>query len=153
MTSTLTSLRGLHRMRDGVLERLDDADLAFGPGGNSLPFGQLFDDVAALEQSYVDSLRHHVQQWPSSDRPRQSAGGTAQLRERFSALDAAMEAAVVASSNGEDARVTRPDGTIRTPHAQVEIYTQALFVFLGKAVVYLQAMGKDLPPSVAHFIG
>jgi hypothetical protein len=140
-------------MRDGVLEHLDDADLAFAPGGNNVPFGQLIEEVAALEESYVHSLRDHVQQWPPSDPARQSPGSTSQLRERLGALDAAMEAAVVASSNDEDARITRPDGGIRTLDEQVEIYTQAMFIFLGKAVVYLRAMSKDLPQSVAHYIG
>jgi hypothetical protein len=135
-----------------VLEQLDDVDLAFTPGGSNLPFGQLIDEVAALEASYVDSLRDHVQRWPSSDLAGPPAT-TSRLRERFAALDAAMEAAVVASSNGEDARITRPEGQITTPREQIEIYTQAMFIFLGKAVVYLRAMGKDLPPSVAHYIG
>jgi hypothetical protein len=50
------------------------------------------------------------------------------------------------------ATVGRPAGTTRTVDEQLEIYTQAAFVFLGKAVVYLNAMGRALPPSIAHYI-
>ena len=28
----------------------------------------------------------------------------------------------------------------------LEVYIQAILIFLGKAVVYLKAMGKPLPP-------
>jgi hypothetical protein len=142
-------------MRDGVLERLDDGDLAFTPGGENVSFGQLLDEVAALEQSYVASLDSHVQQWPSTDPAHDGAHSLSRLRERFRSLDAQMESAVARFADGDDQAVvvTRPDGTVRSRDEQVEIYTQALFIFLGKAVVYLRAMRKPLPPSVARYIG
>jgi hypothetical protein len=155
MTQRLTWLRGLHQMRDGVLERLDDVDLAFTPGGANPSFGHLLEEVAALEESYAGSLDGDVQEWPSTDLPRDGTHSTSRLHERFQTLDAQLESAVSELSDGaiRDVTVTRPDGTVRTPDEQVEIYTQAMFIFLGKAVVYLRAMGRALPPSVERYIG
>jgi len=153
MTSRITGLRGLHGMRDGVLERLDGGDLAFAPGGDNVSLGRLLHDLLALEQSYADSLRGGAQQWPAGE-PTDGAPLTmTEVRERFAALDVEMESAVTAASASAAEAVTRPDGTVRTPDQQIEIYTQAMFIFLGKAVVYLHALGRTLPPSVAHYIG
>jgi uncharacterized damage-inducible protein DinB len=154
MTSRITGLRGLHGMRDGVLERLDDTDLTFAPGGDNVSLGRMLHDLVALERSYAESLRDRVQRWPASE-PADSASLTlTELGERFAALDDEIESAFTAASAADaHAPLTRPDGTVRTPDQQIEIYTQAMFIFLGKAVVYLHALGRTLPPSVAHYIG
>ena len=155
MTQRLTWLQGLHAMRDGMLEQLDDVDLTFSPGGDNPSFGLLLEEMAALQQSYLASLNSDAHQWPSTDLPRQGRHSTSRIRERFQTLDAQMESAVSTLSRDDDldAKVTRPDGTVRTRDEQVEIYTQAMFIFLGKAVVYLRAMDKALPLSVERYIG
>jgi hypothetical protein len=151
MTARLAWLRGLHAMRDGLLEQLADDELGRSTGGGNVSFGQLFMDLAALQQSYITSLRTRDQQWPdatSDEHPTVAA-----LTRLFHKLDAEMELAVTSADQRTDAVITRPDGEVRTPDEQLEIYTQALFIFLGKAVVYMRAADKDLPPFVAHYIG
>ena len=34
----------------------------------------------------------------------------------------------------------------------LDIYTQAVLIFVGKATIYLKAMGKPLPPAVQNWI-
>lgn len=152
MTARITWLRGLHGMRDGVLEQLTDADLGFCLGGDNVSIGQLFQDLADLEQSYVASLRDQVQRWPDREDVR-GAPTPSELTRRFAALDAELEAAFTNAEEATDVAITRPEGEVRTPDEQADIYTQALFIFLGKAVVHLRAMSRQLPPSVAHYIG
>jgi len=152
MTARITWLRGLHGMRDGILEQVTDADLGFCLGGDNVSFGQLFQDLADLEQSYGASLRDQVQRWPDHEGVR-GTPTTSELQRRFEALDTEMEVALTSAEKATDIAITRPEGEVRAPDEQVEIYTQALFIFLGKAVVHLQAMSKQLPPSVAHYIG
>lgn len=152
MTPRLTGLKGLHGMRDGVLDRLHDEDLAFSPGGDNISFGRLLAELAALERSYAQSLQDRVQQWPPDGSVSRVPERTSQLRQLFTMLDRDIESAV-AGTSAEDTAITRSDGGIRTLDEQVEIYMQALFIFLGKAVVYLRAMGRPLPTSIAHYIG
>jgi hypothetical protein len=152
MTERLGWLNGMHGMRDGVLEQLVDADLAFSPGGTNPNLGRLIGDLLDIERSYLDSLRHGVQRWPSRvDDADDDVPSVRGLRALFTAVDRDMLAAAVAGVD-TGATVVRPDGTTRTVDEQLEIYTQAAFVFLGKAVVYLNAMGRALPPSIAHYI-
>lgn len=139
-------------MRDGVLGQLTDTDLEFRLDGENASFGQLFQELADLEQSYSASLHDQAQRWPDPEDVR-GTPTTSQLDQRFDALDIEMEAAFTSAQKATDVVITRPEGELRTPDEQVEIYTQALFIFLGKAVVYLRAISKQLPPSVAHYIG
>jgi hypothetical protein len=36
---------------------------------------------------------------------------------------------------------------------QLEVYVQAVLIFLGKATIYLKAMDKSLPQSFQEYIG
>jgi hypothetical protein len=153
MTERLAWLNGMHGMRDGVLEQLVDADLAFSPGGANPSLGRLIGDLLDIEQSYLDSLRHGVQSWPSRvDDADDDVPSVFGLRALFTAVDGDLLAAAVAGVEA-GTTVVRPEGTALTIDEQLEIYTQAVFVFLGKAVVYLNTMGRALPPSIAYYIG
>jgi hypothetical protein len=117
------------------------------PGGGNPSLGRPLEELAALQQSYVASLDSDVQQWPSTERPRDGAHSTSRLHERFNTLDVQMESAVSGFSRDvvRDVKVTRPDGSVRTRDEQVEIYSQAMFIFLGKAVVYCERSARRCP--------
>jgi hypothetical protein len=36
---------------------------------------------------------------------------------------------------------------------QLDVYLQALLIFLGKATIYLKAMNKPLPQPIQEYIG
>ncbi len=36
---------------------------------------------------------------------------------------------------------------------QLDVYLQALLIFLGKATIYLKAMNKPLPQQIQEYIG
>ncbi|MCU1417490.1 MAG: hypothetical protein JWP32_1664 [Schumannella sp.] len=47
---------GGNGMRDELLERLSDADLAYTPGGSNLTLGELFRQMGGVEYSYLHEL-------------------------------------------------------------------------------------------------
>ncbi|GAA1709197.1 hypothetical protein GCM10009809_01790 [Isoptericola hypogeus] len=148
------SISGLAMMRDALLAPLVDADLEQQLGGSSLTLGELIDDCAQMQGSYVEAFRSLAQTWPPS-RPLHRHDATVEaVRDRFATLDHELQLAL-AGLAGEDwqAVVARPDGTRRTRRAQLEIYAQFMLIFIAKASVYARAAGRGLPRSVATFVG
>ena len=47
---------GTHGMRNGLLNGLSDADLAFTPGGDNMTLGELFREIGEIEVAYTQSL-------------------------------------------------------------------------------------------------
>lgn len=145
---------GFAMMRDALLQQLSDADLGKSLGGASLTWGQLIDDCAQMQRSYLDALRTLEQKW---DPPRPAVEHritVAEILEHFHALDRELEVVLDAFSGEDwDAVITRPDGTKRTRRGQLEIYAQFMLIFLGKATVYARVQNRALPPSLHTFVG
>lgn len=49
-------LPGLAQMRDALIQPLSKADLGYSVGGSSLTWGQLLDDCAQMQRSYLDAF-------------------------------------------------------------------------------------------------
>ena len=147
-------LPGLAMMRDALIEPLADADLAYSPGGTSLTWSQLLDDCAEMQRSYVNAFSSLDQKW-APPRPAIAHRKTvAEILQHFHTLDREVELVLESfSGNDWDAVITRPDGTKRSRRGQLEIYTQSMLIFLGKATVYARAQNRDLPPSLLTFVG
>jgi hypothetical protein len=144
---------GLHRMRSGLIDQLEASDLKFSPGGQNPPLKRLFADIAASEQSYTYSITnlkesdtHQLGGSPAfSDIPG--------LRQTFAELDAALEQAIARVGDEQlSLPVKRTNGHTVSLEQQIDIYMQAVFIYLGKLVVYYLAMDRDLPPSVKRYI-
>jgi hypothetical protein len=145
---------GSHMMRNGALERLNEADLQFSPGGDNLTLGELFKQVGEHQHSYLQSLITLQQDWSYRNDEPGLATSLAQLARWFEQLDRQMQEVV--SQLGEDdlqKQVDRTNGSIRPIISQLDIYTQTMLIFLGKVVVYFRAMQKPLPPSIEEYIG
>lgn len=146
-----TNVNGGHLLRDGALAQLSATDLAFTPGGHNPTLGMLFKQFGDLQQSYVQSLRTGQHDWSTITAASDLAHNRDQLQAWFQHLDAALLAALRAADWAVP--IDRGDGVTRTVPEQIEIYTQANLIFLGKVVVYFHALQKPLPPALAHYIG
>jgi hypothetical protein len=145
-------VEGGHGMRMELLDNLSDADLAFNPGGKNLTFGELFRQNAEIEHSYVQSLKTFKQDWSYRNTEAGLDGSVARLKAWFQKLDDEMKEAVSAFSD-EDLKKTIDRGGPVPIEMQMEIYVQAVLIFLGKAVVYLQAMNRPLTQPMRDYIG
>lgn len=157
MQHTLTRLRqhidGAHLMRDGALAVLSDDDLSFSPGGDTRTLGGLLLALGELQWSYIHSLQTGTQDWSYRQQNEHMTMSIARLTAWFRDLDQQMQQTLGALTEDDRHKpVDRGDGVIRTMSEQLEIYLQALLIFFGKLVVYLQAMRKPLPPALQYYI-
>ncbi|MBZ0291974.1 MAG: hypothetical protein K8L99_05330 [Anaerolineae bacterium] len=147
-------IEGCHMMRNGTLERLDDSDLQFSPGGDNLTLGELFKQVGELQHSYMQSLITLKQDWAYRNDEPGLASSLAQLQQWFGQMDEEMQSVVNGLDEGDlQKMVDRTNGSIRPIISQLDIYTQVMLIFFGKIVIYFRAMQKPLPPSIAEYIG
>jgi len=144
----------MHQMRQGLLDRSSDVDLAFSPGGKNLTLGGLFRDIGEIEYSYLQSFKTFKQDFSYRNTEAGLDSSVARLKGWFQTLDADLQAALSAFSD-EDLKksIERPSGNQMPVEMQFDVYLQCLFIFIGKAVVYFRAMGKALPPGVDEYIG
>ena len=145
-------IEGTHGMRAELLKELSDADLAFTPGGQNTMLGMLFRQLGEVEHSYVQSLRTFTQDWSYRNTTDGLDSSIAQLSAWYATLDAEMQSTASAFTDEELQKTVDRGGFNVTVDQQLDIYLQALLIFFGKAAVYLKALGKPLPKSMAEWI-
>ena len=146
-------IEGTHGMRSQLLDSLSDADLAFSPGGQNMTLGALCREMGEVEYSYIQSLKTFRQDWSYHNTEAGLESSVAQLKAWFQTLDDELKATVEAFSD-EDLQKTIDRGGFATPvELQLDVYLQALLIFLGKATVYFKAMNKALPQYFQEYIG
>ncbi len=146
-------IEGTHGMRSGLLDSLSDADLVFSPGGQNMTLGALCREMGEIEHSYVQSLKTFKQDFSYHNMEADLESSVARLKEWFQTLDDELKATVSALSD-EDLKKAVDRGGFATPvELQLDVYLQALLIFLGKATIYLKAMNKPLPEQIQEYIG
>src|SRR5215831_11660832 len=73
-------IEGSHAMRAQALDLLDDADLAFNPGGHNMTLGALCREMGETEHSYVESLKSQKQDWSYHNGEAGLEGSVARLK-------------------------------------------------------------------------
>ncbi|HZT98621.1 MAG TPA: DinB family protein [Ktedonobacteraceae bacterium] len=146
-------IEGTHGMRTQLLDILSDADLAFNPGGQNMTLGMLLREIGDIEHSYTQSLQTFKQDWSYHNTEAGIENSLTQLKAWYQTLDDEMKATVSALSD-EDLTKTVDRGGFSMPvDLQLDVYLQALLIFLGKATIYLKAMNKPLPQQMQEYIG
>ena len=146
-------IEGSHELRDGLLEQLSDDELAFSPGGDNLPLGELFRQMGEVEYSYLQGLTTFTQDWSYHNTEPGLESSISRLTTWFHELDAELQAIASAFSDDDLAKtVKRESGFELSVEMSLDVYIQAILIFLGKAVIYLKAMKKPLPPAVRNWI-
>ena len=144
---------GTHAMRSQLLDTLSDVDLAFNPGGQNMTLGALCRQMGEIEHSYIQSLKTFQQDWSYRNMEANLESSVARLRAWFQTLDGELKATVSALSD-EDWNKTVDRSGFPTPvELQLDVYLQALLIFLGKATIYFKAMNKPLPQQIQEYSG
>ncbi len=142
---------GTHKMRDGMLDALSDADLAYSPGGTNMTLGALCREMGEVEHSYLQSIKSLKQDWSYRNTEPGLAGSVSRLKEWFHALDTDFTKAV-SSMSDEDVKKSVDRGFSVPVETQLQIYLQALLIFFGKATIFLRAMGRPLTKEMQDWI-
>jgi hypothetical protein len=146
-------IQGAHDLRDGVLEQLSDAELAFSPGGDNMPFGELFRQMGEVEYSYIQGLKTLTQHWDYHNTEPGLGDSVGRMQAWLHELDAELRAVAEGFSDDDLAKVVKRGSGFEMPiEMALDVYIQACLIFLGKAVVYLKAMNKPLPDAVKDWI-
>lgn len=146
-------IEAAHGMRSQLFDMLSDADLAFSPGGQNVTFGALCREMGETEHSYIQSLKTLKQEWSYRYPEAEVVNHVAQLQAWFHTLDDEMQAAIAAFRNEDGEKTIDRSGGAVTVEFQLDVYLQAVLIFLGKATIYLRAMNKPLPPFFQEYIG
>jgi hypothetical protein len=145
-------IEGTHGMRSQLLDILNDSDLAFSPGGQNMMLGELLREIGEIEYSYIQSLKTFKQDWSYHNTESGLQSHISQLKDWYQVLDDAMKTTISALSD-EDLTKTIDRGSFAIPvELQLDVYLQALLIFLGKATIYLKAMNRPLPKQIAEWI-
>ena len=146
-------IEGTHAMRSQLLDLLSDADLAFHPGGQNMTFGALCRQMGETEHAYIQSLKTFKQAWSYRHTEADVVSSVARLNAWFHTLDDELKAAMAAFSDEDVNKTVDRGGEAVTVEFQLDVYLQAVLIFLGKATIYLKAMNKPLPQSFEEYIG
>ena len=145
-------IEAAHGMRSQLFTILSDADLAFSPGGQTMTLGALCRQMGETEHAYIQSLKTLKQEWSYHHPEADVASHVAQLKAWFQTLDDEMQATITTFWD-EDGNKTIDRGGPVTVEFQLDVYLQAVLIFLGKATIYLRAMNKQLLPFFEEYIG
>ena len=146
-------IEAAHGMRSQLFDILSDADLAFTPGGQNMTFGALCREMGETEHSYIQSLKTLKQEWSYHHPEADAASHVARLKAWFQTLDDEMQATITTFGDGDEKKAIDRGGTAVTGEFQLDVYLQAVLIFLGKATIYLKAMNQSLPQSFQEYIG
>lgn len=146
-------IEGTHGMRLQLLDVLNDADLAFSPGGQNMTLGALCRELGEIEYAYIQSLKTFRQDWSYRAEDAEVANSVARLKTWYQTLDDEMKATVSAFTDEDAQKNIDRNGFMAPVAIQLEVYLQALLIFFGKATVFLKAMNKPLPQYIQEYIG
>jgi len=146
-------IEGTHGMRSQLLDTLNDAELAFSPGGQNMTLGALCREMGETEHSYVQSLKTFKQDFSYHNLEAGLDSNVARLKAWFQTLDDELKATVAALSDEDLTKTVDRGGFTMPVELQLDVYLQALLIFFGKATIYLKAMNKPLPQQIQEYIG
>jgi hypothetical protein len=139
-------------MRDQMMDILSDEDLAFSPGGENLTLGALCVRQGQYQRCYIESLATLKMDWSYKHPDPSIAGSVSRLKAWFTELDEELKAKMRAMSDADLDQII--DRGFELPvGAQLHVYREGLFIFYGKASIYLKAMGKERPEQWQTWIG
>ena len=146
-------IEAAHGMRSQLLDILSDAELAFTPGGQNMTVGALCRQMGETEHAYIRSLKTLKHEWSYHNTEADVVSSVVRLKAWFHTLDDEMQAAIAAFSDGDVNKQIDRGGDAVTVAFQLDVYLQAVLIFLGKATIYLKAMNKAVPQSFQEYIG
>lgn len=129
--------------RDQLLGMLTDEDLAFNPGGTNPTLGELCVEVGNIEYAYTRSLTTLKYDWTYPATEPGLATSVEKLKAWFDELDADLKG-ILSVYSKDDLAVEVDRGWPASRRVQMMIYREALYIFYGRASVYLRALRKPV---------
>ncbi|MGY2893749.1 hypothetical protein [Deinococcus sp. UYEF24] len=140
-----------HSLRNSVLSVLQNADLSFSPGGDTLSFHRLLLEQGEIQTAYTQLFQTSELKF---DLAAPAGLDTVdELQGWFTRLDAEMWSALEALSNDDLDRHIMRSGHALPLGVTFYTYRESVFIFAAKASVYLRALGRELPKLVLSFVG
>ena len=140
-----------HSLRGSVLGALQNTDLSFSPGGDTLNFHRLLTEQGEIQMAYTRLFQVGELKF---DLPAPAGLDTvAELQDWFTRLDAEMWSALEVLSNDDLDRHIMRSGHAMPLGVTFYTYRESVFIFAAKASVYLRAMGREVPKLVLNFVG
>ena len=141
-------------LRDKLFEHINDADLAFSPGGHNPTLGELCHELGEVQHAYAQSFHNFKVDFGWRSRDDRTRHSTAALQAWYAQLDAELEAALntITDADMRDKKMDR-DGYEVELHISLDIFREALLIFYGKVGVYLKAMGRQPEGMWKDWIG
>lgn len=147
-------ITGTHTMRNGLLDVLTDADLSFNPSGQNMTLGELLKEMGEIEYAYLQSLKTLKTDFAYRSTEPGLASSVSKIKAWYESLDADMEKTLNAFADADFTKnIERASGYTMPMTLQLDVYLQALLIFLGKLTVFYRAMSKPLPQPVQEYIG
>ena len=143
---------GTQKIRDMILDDLVDSDLAFGLSGNTMTLGELCKEMGEVELSYINGFKTFKQDFSERVNDASLTTSITAIKTWWASLDVDLQS-TLDTLNETDLDKTIDRGFPIDIVTQVDIYLQALLIFLGKATVYLRAMNKPLSEKMIAWIG
>jgi hypothetical protein len=154
MQNKWTWVEPTHMLRDQVLEAVTDADLKFTPGGQAMPLGVLLREQGEIEYAYLQSFKNFTQDFSYRNTDAGLDGSVSRLKAWFASMDGDMKSTLEAFSDADLSKTIKRGSGFEVPiEMQLDIYLQAVLIFLGKASIYLRAMNKSLPKEMVEWVG
>lgn len=140
-------------LRTQLLDILTDTDLAhLLPGNPSL--GELCCEAGRHDEIYIESFRTFVLDWSPRRAPHGAQTQVEVLREWYASSDDSLKTALTALSEEDlQGKTIARQGYAVPVGVQFHIYRESILIFCGKASVYLNSLGRRLPPQWQQWIG
>ena len=141
-------------MRVQMMAVLNDADLAYSPGGANRPLGELCREIGETEQAYLESFRTYKCKFDYRHPEPDIANSVAKLSAWFVELDRQLKDVIAGLSEEQvqTQRVYRGEGFTPPVQIHLAVYQEALLIFYGKASVYLKGLNKPVPEQIRNWI-
>ncbi|MEO5951287.1 MAG: DinB family protein [Chloroflexia bacterium] len=138
--------------REQLMSTLTDEDLGFTPGGANPTLGELCVDIGDIEYTYIRSLKTLKHDWTYPTTVPELGTSVEKLKAWFAELDADLKVLLSGYSN-EDLAMEVDRGWPASRRTQIYIYREALYIFYGRASVYLRVLRKPVTQQWKDGIG
>lgn len=146
-------IEGTHTMRLQLLDLIQDEQLAFNPGGQNVTLGALCRESGDVEYAYIQSLKTFTQDWSYHNDAPGIESSTAQLKAWYRQLDDEMKV-IVEGFTDDDLQKSVDRGGFSAPvDMHLDVYLQALLIFLGKMSIYCRALNIETSQDFKDYIG
>lgn len=138
-------------MRNQMMDMLSDEDLQFRVKGNE-SLGELCKTIGETEHAYIQSFKDFKIDFSYKHPDKEIGSSVANLKDWYKEMDEQLQTILEGfTDEGLQKPVDRGGWTLPV-RINLTVYTEALLIFYGKARVYLQAMGKELPEQWQQWI-